>query len=229
MTNIYGISSDGLKTVGRDMIVLPRSVIYDPSLTQALPLSLAATSSMNAMAHLIEALYAHDGNPVTYQMSLMGIKFLKEGMEQLIAEKSLINANSSLQFGSYLAGKALCEVAMSLHHKAAHVLGGSFNLDHSKVHTVLLPYVLECQMQGLSTSLLNDLQTVLDDKRPSNKLRNLAGQMGAAISLKAIGFREADIPKAAGILSAMKYPNPVPVNQTLIGTLFKMAYEGCLQ
>lgn len=229
MTNIYGISADGVKTVGRDIIVLPRSVIYDPSLTSGMPLSLAATSSMNAMAHLIEALYAHDCNPVTYQMSLMGIRFLKEGMEQLIAEKSLLNANSSLQFGSYLAGKALCEVAMSLHHKVAHLLGGSFNLDHSKVHTVLLPYVLQCQMHGLSPSLMNDLQTVLDDKRPSKKLRCMAEQMGADISLKAIGFKESDIPKAVGILAAMKYPNPVPVNEKLIETLFKMAYEGSLQ
>ena len=77
MTTIYGISADGVKTVGRDMIVLPRSVIYDPSLTKEMPLSLAATSSMNAMAHLIEALYAHDCNPVTYQLSLTGIRYLK--------------------------------------------------------------------------------------------------------------------------------------------------------
>lgn len=229
MTNIYGISTDGLKTVGRDIIVLPRSVIYDPSLTMEMPLSLAATSSMNAMAHLIEALYAHDCNPVTYQMSLTGIRYLKEGMEQLIAEKSLSNANSSLQFGSYLAGKALCEVAMSLHHKVAHVLGGSFGLDHSKVHTVLLPYVLECQMPGLSTSLIKDLQTVFDDNSPSNKLRSLATQMEAATSLKAIGFRESDIPKAAGILAEMKYPNPVPINKKLIETLLMMAWEGSIE
>ena len=46
MTNIYGISADGVKTVGRDLIVLPSSVLYDPSLTRGMPLSLAATSSM---------------------------------------------------------------------------------------------------------------------------------------------------------------------------------------
>src|SRR5882672_7366000 len=150
MTNVYGISSEGVKTVGRDMVVLPRSVIYDPSLTVGMPISLAATSSMNAMAHLIEALYAPDTNPITYQMSLMGIRLLKTGMDLLILEKSLANANTDLQFGSYLAGKSLCEVSMSLHHKVAHVLGGSFEMDHGKVHTALLPYVLEFQMPGLS-------------------------------------------------------------------------------
>ncbi len=229
MTNIYGISSAGMKNVGRDMVVLPKSVIYDPSLTAGLPLLLAATSSMNAMAHLIEALYAHDSNPVTYHLSLTGIEFLKEGMEKLIAEKSLKDANSLLQFGSYLAGKALCEVAMSLHHKTAHVLGGSFNMDHSKVHTVLLPYVLKCQMPGLSASLISDLQTVLDDKKPANKLKSMAEDMGAATSLKTIGFEEKNIPGAVNILSAAKYPNPVPVNEKLYQTLLKMAYDGRLE
>lgn len=226
MTNVYGISAAGVKNVGRDMVVLPKAVIYDPSLTAGLPLALAATSAMNAMAHLIEALYAHDCNPVTYHLSLTGIKYLKQGMEKLIAEKTLVNANSSLQFGSYLAGKALCEVAMSLHHKVAHVLGGSFNMDHSKVHTVLLPYVLQCQMPGLSASLINDLQTVFNDKKPSNKLQSLAQQMGAAVCLKDIGFEQTNIPKAVGMLNTLKYPNPVAVNETLYQTLLNMAYQG---
>ena len=73
-------------------------------------------------------------------------------------------------------------------------------MDHSKVHTVLLPYVLEWQMPGLSLSLINDLQKVLDDKSPSNKLRTMAEEMEAAISLKAIGFQEADIHKAVSML-----------------------------
>jgi len=228
MTNIYGISSDGLKTVGRDNVVLPRSVIYDPSLTVGMPLSLAATSSMNAMAHLVEALYAPDTNPITYQISLMGIRWLKEGMEQLIAEKSIREANTNLQFGSYLAGKALCEVTMSLHHKAAHVLGGSFDMDHGKVHTVLLPYVLEFQMAGLSKLVVDDLQRVLNDQSPSNKLRNLAQQMGAAITLQAIGFQENRIKEAAGIIASAKFLNPVDITEFGIQTLLKMAYEGRL-
>jgi len=235
MTNMYGISSDGVKTVGRDNLVLPRSVIYDPSLTVGMPLSLAATSSMNAMAHLIEALYAHDSNPITYQMSLTGVRVLKEGMEQLISQKSLINqsgtvgnANTNLQFGSYLAGKALCEVSMSLHHKAAHVLGGSFEMEHGKIHTVLLPYVLDFQLSGLSNAIIGDLQMALNDQSPPNKLRNLAQQMGAAITLQGIGFQEKRMQEAAGIIASMKFPNPVGITEDSIETLLTMAYEGRL-
>jgi alcohol dehydrogenase class IV len=228
MTNIYGISSEGVKKVGRDANALPACVIYDPSMTESMPLSLAATSSMNAMAHLIEALYAHDGNPVTYQTSMMGIQFVRNGMEQLAAERSLKNANETLQFGSYLGGKALCEVSMSLHHKLAHVLGGTFNLDHSQTHTALLPYVLQYQLPGLSQTILHDLQAVLGDMNPPQKLRGLSEQMGAPISLKAIGFQKENIPRAANLLAKTNFPNPVPVDQKLIEQMLSAAYEGHL-
>ncbi len=226
MTQVYGISSGGVKTVGRDLSVLPKTVIYDPTLTAQMPVALAATSSMNAMAHLIEALYAPDGNPVTYEISLMGARFLKEGMEQLIAEKALKNANSKLQFGSYLAGKALCEVTMSLHHKAAHVLGGSFGMEHGQVHTAMLPYVLEYQMSGLPKTVTSDLQKIFHDQNPYLRLRTLAQQMGSAITLKAIGFQEQTIPEAARLIVAKPFPNPVEITEKGIESLLMRAYHG---
>jgi maleylacetate reductase len=69
MTPIYGITEGGLKRTGKDVRVLPRSVIYDPDLTMSLPLGMSLVSGMNAIAHAAEGLYAQDGNPV---MSLDG-------------------------------------------------------------------------------------------------------------------------------------------------------------
>lgn len=227
MTNTYGISSDGVKTVAKDMKVLPKTVIYAPSLTADMPLCLAATSSMNAMAHLIEAVYAFDINPITYQTALTGIRALKDGMEVLIKDKSLQNANELLQFGSYLAGKCLCEVSMALHHKLAHTLGGSFGMEHGQVHTVLLPYVLDFQLPSLSINLKNDLKKSLSTKNPALKLKTLAKRMGAATTLKAIGFKEADIPKATEIVMGLKaFPNPVSISAQNINELLRRCFQG---
>lgn len=227
MTNTYGISSDGIKTVAKDMKVLPKTVIYAPSLTADMPLSLAATSSMNAMAHLIEAVYAFDINPITYQTALTGIRALKDGMEVLIKDKSLQNANELLQFGSYLAGKCLCEVSMALHHKLAHTLGGSFGMEHGQVHTVLLPYVLDFQLPSLSLNLKNDLNKSLSTKKPALKLKILAKRMGTATTLKAIGFKEIDIPKATEMIMGLKaFPNPVSISVQNINALLMRCFQG---
>src|ERR1700740_3138069 len=68
MTPIYGITENGLKKTGRDVKVIPKTVLYDPELTIGLPVRLSIVSGLNAIAHAAEGLYAKDGNPV---MSLM--------------------------------------------------------------------------------------------------------------------------------------------------------------
>lgn len=59
MTPIWGLTENARKVTGRDLGVLPRTVIYDPELTLTLPAGLSANSGMNALAHLVEGLGAN--------------------------------------------------------------------------------------------------------------------------------------------------------------------------
>lgn len=229
MTNIWGITTEEGKTTGRDSIVLPQYVIYDPVLTSSMPASLAATSSMNAMAHLMEAIYAHDTNPITYVNSLDGMKKLRSGMILLAARGVLtMEANQLLQYGSFIAGKALCEVSMSLHHKMAHVLGGTFGLDHSSVHTVLQAYVLEYQWDALTKDLKDDFCNVLDHRYPPAALLDLARNMGVPTTLASIGFKEKDIEKAVDTVLAKPYANPKELTKEGLIDMLVKGYSGQL-
>lgn len=230
MTNIWGITTAEGKTTGRDLIVLPRYVIYDPSLTSSMPVSLAATSSMNAMAHLMEAIYAHDTNPITYNNSLDGIRKLRAGMMMLASQKKLtMEANQFLQYGSFIAGKVLCEVSMSLHHKMAHVLGGTFGLDHSSVHTVLQPYVLEYQWDALSDEVKNDFNSALSHTYAPGALLELAKSMGAPTMLSAIGFKENEIERAVDTVLAKPYANPKELTKSGLMEMLTKSYHGRLR
>jgi alcohol dehydrogenase class IV len=114
---------------------------------------------------------------------------------------------------SFLAGKCLCEVEMALHHKAAHVLGGSFGMEHSGVHTVLQSYVLAYQWPHLSSGIQSDFQRVLDADYPPKVLKELAEHAGAKTNLKSIGFKEVDIEKAAEMIVSKPYANVAPVTR----------------
>lgn len=189
MTNIWGISTENGKTTGRNPVVQPQQVIYDAHLTATMPKSLAVTSSMNAMAHLMEAVYSPEGNPLTHQHALYGIRQLREGLHQLALSDTLsMETNQQLQLGAFLAGKCLGEVPMALHHKAAHVLGGSFQLDHAQVHTVLQAYVLEYQWPQLSEATRQDFQTAFSHPYPPRALQDLAQSNGAPHTLRTIGL-----------------------------------------
>ncbi len=79
MTPIYGLTEAGVKKTGRDLRVLPKTVIYDPSLTTSLPPALSLTSGINAIAHAAEGLYAQDTNPIIALMAEEGIRALGQG------------------------------------------------------------------------------------------------------------------------------------------------------
>ena len=64
MTTVWGSTAAGKKQTGRDEKVLPKSVIYDPSLSTGLPVDTSATSGFNAIAHAVEALSAPDRSPI---------------------------------------------------------------------------------------------------------------------------------------------------------------------
>jgi maleylacetate reductase len=227
MTNIYGVSAAGEKVVRRNNRALPEKVFYDPALSVGMPLELAATSAMNAMAHLVEALYSVNNNPVTYQITLSGIRYLYGGMQALARQRALSEAiNEELFLGAYLAGKSLSEVSMGLHHKAAHVLGGSFGMDHSKGHTALLPYVFAYQWEYLPTSVRADFEQAYAHEYPPRALRELAAALGAPTNLRDIGFPELACPEAAAIISRASLENPAPVSESAVENLLRQAYAG---
>src|ERR1019366_9277121 len=101
MTPIFGITEGGLKRTGKDMRVLPRTVIYDPELTLTLPLPFTVTSGMNAMAHAAEGLYAKDGNPVMDLMAEEGIRAIAAALPILKRNLRDIDARSDALYGAW--------------------------------------------------------------------------------------------------------------------------------
>lgn len=228
-TNIYGISNEQGKTTGRDDRVLPHTVIYDPDLTGTMPKKLAVPSAMNAMAHLMEALYAPGGNPVTRALSVEGMQSIVAGMRELAAADQLTpKANESLLYGAFLAGKCLNEVSMALHHKAAHVLGGTFGLDHALVHTVLQAYVLAFQWPHVPAGQQADFQRALDHTYPPRQLLELASGGGAPTKLSEIGFKKEHIERAAMEILEKPYTKVAPVTKEGLIRLLHQALSGQL-
>src|SRR5215468_10237755 len=142
MTPIYGLTEGGLKKTGRDARVLPRSVIYDPELSRSLPVALSVTSGINAIAHAAEGLYAFDANPIMSLMAEEGIAALGRALPGIRRDAQDMESRSDALYGAWLCGSVLGNVGMALHHKLCHTLGGSFNLPHAEVHTVVLPQAL---------------------------------------------------------------------------------------
>lgn len=227
MTPIYGITEAGLKKTGRDARVLPRSVIYDPLLTGALPLTLSVISAINAIAHAAEGLYAVDGNPVMDLMAQEGIRALAQAVPAMHAGQ--LEGDSAARrdalYGAWLCGAVLGSVGMALHHKLCHTLGGSFNLPHAEVHTVVLPHALAYNAAA-APQAMDRIAKALGVENAAQGVYDLARDHGAAVALRDIGMRHYDLERACDIALQTPYPNPRPLERAALMQLLSNAYDG---
>lgn len=225
VTPIYGITEASLKKTGRDPRVLPRVVIYDPKLTLSLPMGLTLTSAINAMAHAAEGLYAHDGNPVIALMAEEGIRACAAALRPLQENPRDLSARSLALYGAWLCGTVLGAVSMGLHHKLCHTLGGTFNLPHAEVHTVVLPHALRYNAAAAPEAMARIARALGVADAPMG-IFELAKAHGAPVSLKTIGMPADGLDQAAGLAASNQYPNPRPLERTALRALLARAFEG---
>ena len=229
MTSIYGVTEGGVKKTGRDARVRPRTALYDPELTLSLPQALTITSALNAIAHAAEGLYAHDGNPVTALMAEEGVRACAAALPVLTADPADRTARADLLYGAWLCGTVLDAVAMGLHHKLCHTLGGTFNLPHAETHTVVLPHAMAYNAPFARAEMARVARALGApggaDAAP-RALFDLASHLGAPTSLRALGMPEAGIERAAELAVAHPYPNPRPLERDALCSLLRRAWEG---
>jgi maleylacetate reductase len=225
MTPLQGITADGVKRTRRDRKMLPKVVIYDPKLTLGLPARVAGPSGMNAIAHCVEALYAEGANPITSLMAEDGIRALATSLPVVVRTPTDMDARALALYGAWLAGAALGAVGMALHHKLAHVLGGSFNLPHAETHTLILPQVAAYNRQA-APEAMSRVARALGAKDAPGALFDLATSLGAEMRLKAFGLDEADLERAADLAVQEPYYNPRPVTREGVRALLQDAFDG---
>jgi len=226
MTPVWGLTEGGQKRTGRDIRVLPRSVIYDPAMTLTLPPQLSATSGMNAIAHAVEGLYAPDATPIVSLMAEEGTRALAGALPRVVANGTDLEARGEAQYGAWLCGAVLAVTTMSLHHKLCHTLGGTLDLPHAQTHTVVLPHALAYNGPAAPDAVAALTRAFGGAPDPARTLWELAGSLGAPRSLRELGMAEADLPRIAELAVAAPYANPRLVTRVGVEALLRAAWDG---
>ena len=225
MTPVWGLTINGEKKTGRDPRVLPAAVVYDPGLTVDLPKALSVTSGFNAIAHGVEALYAPDRSPLVSLMAEGGVRAMLGALPLIVANDHDLRARSDALYGAWLCGATLGATTMSLHHKLCHVLGGTFDLPHAEVHTVVLPYVLAFNAAHIPDAMAA-LRRATGSSDPVTTLWRLSRDLGAPGSLAELGMPESGIEHAAELATKSAYANPRIVTTDAARALLGAAWHG---
>lgn len=222
-TDIWGLTSDGTKTTGTDRRVLPRSVVYDASLTLDLPAGLTATSGLNALAHAVDALWAPRADPINAALAGEGVRALARALPAVLDAPRDVAIREQAFYGTYLASVALASSGSGLHHKICHVLGGRFDLPHAATHAVVLPHVVSLNAPH-APAAEQRLAAALAGASAVDGLAELYRRLGAPRGLAELGLRDDQVAEAAAaILPSVPPGNPAPVDVPVLERLLRAA------
>ncbi len=231
-TAIYGLTGGRHKQTGKNPIVLPKTVVYDPELTLALPPQVTGPSAFNALAHSVEALYAPGNNPITSALALEGVRAIHQSLPTVMTSPGDVDARGTLLYGAYLSGVALGTTSTGLHHKLCHVLGGRFNLVHADAHSVILPHAIAFNAPALPAEMARLAEALgVPGGDPAAALWDLAVASKVPIRLADLAghdglLKRDELPGAAHAAAEEITVNPRPVSEADLLGILERAYEG---
>lgn len=129
-------------TIINDKIV-PDIAVDDPLLMLDLPPRLTAETGMDALTHAIEAYTSSEHYILSDISAIKAISLAFDNLYECYINGSNIDARENMVYAEYLAGVAFSNVGVGLVHAMSHQLSGLYNLPHGLSNAVLLPYVME--------------------------------------------------------------------------------------
>lgn len=231
MTPLFGVTRErdgvAIKETTNDARIIPRVVIYDPMLTLDLPRDLTASTGMNALAHCVEAVYSITRNPLSSVAGLESARLIYHALPRCVEDGKDVEARTEMLEGAYLAGAALANVAMGLHHGMCHVLGGTANVPHGIANAIVLAHAMRFNADACAHELARIAEAMDVPKQDLHAMaldgargvEELVARMGLPTRLRDAGVRREDLAK----LAALAFQNKtVQNNPKRIGSVERM-------
>lgn len=132
----------------RSFYLAPRVAILDPGMLKTLPSHIAAMTGMDTLTHAIEAYVSTSASPITDLLAFEAINISAASLERFVADPSNPSAASLMQLACAYAGMAFANARLGNVHAMAHPLGGHFNLHHGLACAILLPRVIDFNLNS---------------------------------------------------------------------------------
>ncbi len=220
-TPIWGLSDGERKFTGKDNQVLPRTIVYDPDLTLALPPAVSAASGLNALAHCVEGLWVAGGTPYLSALATDAARRFSIHLPRVVADGSDREARGECLVAAWLAGIVLAP-GTALQHKLAHVLGG-LGLPHGESHAIILPHVTRFNLAA-APDARERLALALGADDPASRLAGMLEGFPIPHRLRDIGFDRGKIEFVAGEMVKFGISTPRTVSGADIRNLLAAAY-----
>lgn len=138
----------------RSPYMIAKVAIIDPLLTATMPPDVTAATGMDALTQSIEAYITRASNPVADTLALRSISLISSNLLQAFRNGADILARENVALGSLLGAMAFANSGLGAVHGLAHPIGAMFDAPHGAVCALLLPHVMEYNLQARLTKFV---------------------------------------------------------------------------
>lgn len=183
--------------------MLPDCVIVDPELTVKLPPAITASTGMDALCHAIECYISKKANPLSDTFALKAVSLIYRSLRLAYTAGEDLAARHDMILGAMFGGMSIATSGTTAVHALAYPLGGKYHIPHGLSNAILLPYVMEFNMDaaqkkfcdiaaamGVDVTKLTAAQAA---QCMIDNLYSLVRELNINTSLKDKGITEADL------------------------------------
>ncbi len=218
-------------------LMYPDVALLDPELTLSLPPQPTATTGIDALTHAIEAYTSLQSNPMSDMVAKNAIALIGTNLRHVMNDGQNRQARYNMLLGSLMGGLALASAGVGACHALAYPLGAFFDIPHGLANAVLLPYIMEYNMESADTkyALVGSLMksgALADGVEASSRsgvqvVRKLTQDVGIPQSLKDLGIPESAIQDMAKMAMTVARPlenNPRKVTKDDAIKIYESAF-----
>nr|WP_295970828.1 iron-containing alcohol dehydrogenase [uncultured Bacillus sp.] len=225
-----------LKMIMIDPNALPTIAVNDPVLMLKKPKGLTAATGLDALTHAIEGYTAKGAFELSDAIAYKSIGLIGRYLERAVENGSDLEARSGMGWGSFIAGLSYSNAGLGIVHSMAHQLGGEYDLAHGVANAMLLPYVMEFNMDACPEKFadiaralgVDTAGTTVEEaaKMAVAKVHEISRTVGIP-SLRESAFRVEDVEKLAeqALKDACTGANPKQVTKEDLVGIFMTAYN----
>jgi len=186
--------------------LVPDIVYVDPLLTVSVPPAITAATGLDALTHCLEAYTNKFAQPFIDMYALEGMRLIAANLVQAVKNGADENARYQVAMGSLLGGFCLGPVNTAGVHALSYPLGSTFHLAHGLSNALLLPYVMEYNMEAEPARYANVAIALgctrgVDDyetaRKGIEKIRSLIAECGIPAQLRDVNIPQDAIPEMA--------------------------------
>ena len=192
--------------------LLPKLVVLDPVLTLSLPRPITAATGMDAFTHSLESFISNKSNLISDMVALESIRLISSSIIEAYQNGNSVEAREKMLVGSMYGGMALTSAGTAAVHALAYPLGGKFKIPHGVANSMLLPHVMEFNMDAIEDRLflvaepmgikIEGFSKTEVAQKVVNRIVEWTNVLEIPQNLKEYGVKEEDVPGLA--LSASK-------------------------